>query len=245
MKNTIDFEFTTQGQIETTRKIQSGTFEANPIKTMGPNPCIARNHDELPPILQNKTEIVDTGFKPAKDWHQIDTSMPSTDHTQWSPGERQRRGLDPIVPKEENSFDLMMKSTTPKIEIPPITPFKPEPIATNITLPDTTPKPLLTDFFSSKPEPPFDPLLTDILAGANNSKPDFSGKPVEQFKVRDLIGEKTFKNQFGDDKKIGGDIHTTVDINPISPTFGDAHDTLRLPGIKKADHFGTKKGLFD
>lgn len=35
---------------------------------------------------------------------------------------------------------------------------------------------------------------------------------------------------------IGGDIHTTVDINPNSPSFGEPHDTLQMPGGNKL-HF--------
>lgn len=42
---------------------------------------------------------------------------------------------------------------------------------------------------------------------------------LESTPLRELAGED-----------VGGDIHTTVDLNPDSPTFGDAHWTMRLPG---------------
>ena len=54
---------------------------------------------------------------------------------------------------------------------------------------------------------------------------------IESAPIRDITGESSFKNSFGDMKKIGGDIHTTVDINPASPGFGEAHSTMRLPGL--------------
>ena len=54
---------------------------------------------------------------------------------------------------------------------------------------------------------------------------------VESTKIRDLIGENTFPTLDGNMKKIGGDIHSTVDINPESPTFGEVHSTVQLPGI--------------
>jgi len=34
----------------------------------------------------------------------------------------------------------------------------------------------------------------------------------------------------------GGDIHSTIDLNPTSPSFGDVHSTMRLPGFD-AMHF--------
>lgn len=48
--------------------------------------------------------------------------------------------------------------------------------------------------------------------------------------VREIIGEDVFKNSYGDDKKIGGDIHSTVDVNPASSTYGQVHSTMRIPG---------------
>ncbi len=49
--------------------------------------------------------------------------------------------------------------------------------------------------------------------------------------IRDLIGEETFKLPEGNLKKVGGDIHATIDVKPESPTFGEVHSTLRLPGL--------------
>ncbi len=56
---------------------------------------------------------------------------------------------------------------------------------------------------------------------------------IESTPIRELIGEDTFKLLDGNLKKIGGDIHTTVDTNPNSSTFGEVHCTLRLPGGKE------------
>ncbi len=65
-------------------------------------------------------------------------------------------------------------------------------------------------------------------------------KPVwdvlESTPLRSLSGQDTFQLADGNMKNVGGDIHTTVDINPTSPTFGEAHSTLTLPGGIK-DHF--------
>lgn len=56
---------------------------------------------------------------------------------------------------------------------------------------------------------------------------------VESVKIRDLIGENTFRTPDGNMKNIGGDIHSTVDINPESSTFGEIHSTVQLPGDVK------------
>ena len=59
---------------------------------------------------------------------------------------------------------------------------------------------------------------------------------LDSLKIRDLIEDETFKLPDGNMKKIGGDIHPTVDIDPDSPDFGEVHSTMRLPG-KKVYHF--------
>lgn len=54
----------------------------------------------------------------------------------------------------------------------------------------------------------------------NNSldqRPNWS--VIDGTPLRDLVGED-----------VGGDIHHTVDANPESPTFGDVHWTVQLPG---------------
>ena len=53
---------------------------------------------------------------------------------------------------------------------------------------------------------------------------------LESTPIRNLIGESTFRLPDGNQKRIGGDIHTTVDLNPASPSFGECHSTMRLPG---------------
>ena len=52
----------------------------------------------------------------------------------------------------------------------------------------------------------------------------------ESTSIRDLTGKSTFRLADGNEKRIGGDIHTTVDLNPTSRTFGECHNTMRLPG---------------
>jgi len=52
----------------------------------------------------------------------------------------------------------------------------------------------------------------------------------ESTPIRDLIGESTFRLPDGNEKGIGGDIHTTVDLNPTSQSFGECHSAMRLPG---------------
>ena len=55
-------------------------------------------------------------------------------------------------------------------------------------------------------------------------------KVNESTPIRDLIGQATYQLPDGNMKKIGGDIHSTVDINPNSETFGEVHSTMRIPG---------------
>ena len=50
---------------------------------------------------------------------------------------------------------------------------------------------------------------------------------VESTPIRKLVDDLSHI------KKGGGDIHSTIDINPESKTFGELHTTLRLPGNKE------------
>lgn len=50
--------------------------------------------------------------------------------------------------------------------------------------------------------------------------------------IRDLARQEFFETSDGNMKKVGGDIHSTVDVNPNSPTFGEVHSTLQLPKKK-------------
>ena len=58
----------------------------------------------------------------------------------------------------------------------------------------------------------------------------------ESTPIRDIIDQNTFPLPDGNQKKVGGDIHTTVDADPASETFGEAHWTMRIPGCDQADH---------
>lgn len=49
---------------------------------------------------------------------------------------------------------------------------------------------------------------------------------IESLPIRELSNEPWIPNTR---KKIG-DIHSTVDINPDSESFGEAHFTMRIPG---------------
>ena len=60
---------------------------------------------------------------------------------------------------------------------------------------------------------------------------DSEWTPIDGTPIRDLIGERTFELPNGNHKRIGGDVHHTVDLNPKSPTFGEVHSTLRIPGL--------------
>lgn len=62
----------------------------------------------------------------------------------------------------------------------------------------------------------------------SNELPSWS--VIDGQSIRSIIKEDTFKNSFGDMKKVGGDIHSTVDLNPGSSTFGEVHSTMRIPG---------------
>ena len=66
------------------------------------------------------------------------------------------------------------------------------------------------------------------------SQPDWH--VIDSTPIRDLIGQETFRLPDGNRKRVGGDIHHTVDVNPESETFGEVHTTLRLPGLD-AMHF--------
>ncbi len=59
---------------------------------------------------------------------------------------------------------------------------------------------------------------------------------VDSAPIRDIIGQDTFRVPDGNLKRIGGDIHDTVDVDPGSPTFGEVHSTLRLPGDLSTFH---------
>ena len=59
---------------------------------------------------------------------------------------------------------------------------------------------------------------------------------IEPIPIRKLLNQDFYPLSDGNMKKIGGDIHSTLDINPNSDTFGEVHSTLQIPGIKKA-HF--------
>lgn len=61
---------------------------------------------------------------------------------------------------------------------------------------------------------------------------------IERTPIRDFLDTDFYTNPHGDPKKIGGDIHTTVDVNPNSPTFGEVHSTLQLPGDLPNHHSG-------
>jgi hypothetical protein len=55
----------------------------------------------------------------------------------------------------------------------------------------------------------------------------------EKWDVIESIPLKKLTNELS---KVGGDIHTTVDIDPNSSTFGELHTTLRIPGNRDS-HF--------
>lgn len=69
-----------------------------------------------------------------------------------------------------------------------------------------------------------------------NCNPDLMGfvDPMRQpdWQVTDRM---PLRNLTGEN--VGGDIHTTVDVNPLSPSFGEPHDTLQLPGNFPKTHF--------
>lgn len=62
------------------------------------------------------------------------------------------------------------------------------------------------------------------------AKPEWS--VADATPIREIIGVETFKVPDGNLKKLGGDIHSTVDVNPFSSTFGEVHSTMRIPGAK-------------
>ena len=55
---------------------------------------------------------------------------------------------------------------------------------------------------------------------------------IEPTPIRNLIGQDYYQLADGNFKKIGGDVHSTIDINPKSKTFGEVHSTIQLPGGK-------------
>jgi hypothetical protein len=153
--------------------------------------------------------------------------QPPVDHTQWSPDYRKERGLSPDLPREVSSFELQQKHFTPQVErrelLPVTRRFDQNTIPALRELPDLS---------------QFDPLKNIRSEYYTSAGKDNEIGGFESLRIRDIIDEPTFKNKFGDDKKIGGDIHTTIDVNPNSPTFGEPHQTLELPGSFAKERYG-------
>lgn len=57
---------------------------------------------------------------------------------------------------------------------------------------------------------------------------------TESTPIREFLGLE--KGETVDGRRVGGDFHVTVDLNENSPTFGESHTTLRLPGDFKDEH---------
>jgi len=61
----------------------------------------------------------------------------------------------------------------------------------------------------------------------NNSEKS-SWYVIESTPIRELINQDFYQLSDGNMKKIKGDIHSTIDSNPNSKTFGELHSTLRI-----------------